>query len=257
MPAAVDASKLKFLGMEKDKEQFRANMDAYLSQYPPGSPPMDQSQIDIYFSTDQYHVFRTKFWNQTTSVISGDESHFFSPPHIVKDLMKTPEKNTASTTCVPFSFSTLRTDPYPAGTESTPGGPVVGAIVSVTNDLKIASEAVAKAKTVRAKAEALQFLTDSQKDAFAAATSVAAQATKAGAPVITIGGKLPGIESVEPTEADVKTALSAMTIQDDGITTLDYFIQAYRAGDFPFYADYAVHRATEELAGPRQIVVTK
>jgi hypothetical protein len=35
------------------------------------------------------------------------------------------------------------------------------------------------------------------------------------------------------------------------------FVQVYRAGDFPFYADYAVHRATEVLAGPRQIVVTK
>ena len=48
-----------------------------------------------------------------------------------------------------------------------------------------------------------------------------------------------------------------MAIQDDGSTKLDFFIQAYRAGDFPFYADYAVHRATEALAGPRQIVVTK
>lgn len=48
-----------------------------------------------------------------------------------------------------------------------------------------------------------------------------------------------------------------MAIQDDGTTKLDFFIQAYRAGDFSFYADYAVHRATEALAGPRQIVVTK
>jgi hypothetical protein len=70
-------------------------------------------------------------------------------------------------------------------------------------------------------------------------------------------GSLPGIETAQPTDADVTTALSAMAIQDDGSTHLDYFIQAYRAGDFPFYADYAVHRATEPLAGPRQIVVTK
>ena len=70
-------------------------------------------------------------------------------------------------------------------------------------------------------------------------------------------GSLPGIETAEPTDADVKQALSAMAIQDDGSTTLDYFVQVYRAGDFPFYADYAVHRATEPLAGPRQIVVTK
>lgn len=70
-------------------------------------------------------------------------------------------------------------------------------------------------------------------------------------------GKLPGLNSIEATDADVKEALSAMAIQDDGSTKLDFFIQAYRAGDFPFYADYAVHRATEALAGPRQIVVTK
>lgn len=70
-------------------------------------------------------------------------------------------------------------------------------------------------------------------------------------------GSLPGFETAEPTDADVSAALAAMAIQDDGSTVLDYFVQAYRAGDFPFYADYAVHRATEPLAGPRQIVVTK
>jgi len=68
---------------------------------------------------------------------------------------------------------------------------------------------------------------------------------------------LPGIETAAATDEDVKEALDAMSIQDDGSTKLDYFVQAYRAGDFPFYADYAVHRATEVLAGPRQIVVTK
>ena len=68
---------------------------------------------------------------------------------------------------------------------------------------------------------------------------------------------MPGFEAAAPTDADVKEALAAMAVQDDGSTTLDFFVQAYRAGDFPFYADYAVHRATEPLAGPRQIVVTK
>ena len=72
-----------------------------------------------------------------------------------------------------------------------------------------------------------------------------------------IPGSLPGFDAAEPSDADVQAALSAMAIQDDGTSKLDYFIQAYRAGDFPFYADYAVHRATEVLAGPRQIVVTK
>jgi hypothetical protein len=70
-------------------------------------------------------------------------------------------------------------------------------------------------------------------------------------------GSLPGFETAEPTDADAQEALSAMAIQDDGTTKLDFFIQAYRAGDFPFYADYGVHRATEVLAGPRQVVVTK
>ena len=74
---------------------------------------------------------------------------------------------------------------------------------------------------------------------------------------IHITGSLPGIQTVEPTDADVKEAVAAMDIQDDGSSKLNYFIQAYRAGDFPFYADYAVHRASEPLAGPRQIVVTK
>lgn len=76
-------------------------------------------------------------------------------------------------------------------------------------------------------------------------------------PPLLLSGSLPGFETAEPSPADVQEALSAMAIQDDGTTKLDYFVQAYRAGDYPFYADYAVHRATEALAGPRQIVVTK
>jgi len=262
MPAAVNSSKIKFLGMEKDKDQFRANMDTYLSQFQPGSPPISKDQLETQFSTDQYEIFRNKFWEQTTSVISGDESHFFSPPNIIQDLLKEPESKIthfadgAFEKNIPFSFTPLRNE-YPTGTEVAPGGPIAGAIISVTPELKIAAEAVAKATTLREKAEALQFLTDSQKDAFDAATSVAARAQQAGAPVVAIGGTLPGIETAEPTDADLNAALAAMAIQDDGTTDLDYFIQAYRAGDFPFYADYAVHRATEPLAGPRQIVVTK
>jgi hypothetical protein len=195
MPAAVDSSKLKFLGMQKDKDQFRANMEAYLSQFPPGSPPMEKQQLDTYFTLDQYEIFRNKFWEQTTSVISGDESHYFSPPHIVHDLMKTPEKKAdtmilrevASFPTIPFSFTTVNNF-YPAGTEQAAGGPVVGAIISVTPNLKIAVEAVAKATSLRGKAEAIQFLTDSQKDAFRTVASVVSVATKAIAPVIIVGG---------------------------------------------------------------------
>jgi len=271
-PAAVDANELKFLGMEKDKEQFSANMDAYLSQYPPGSPPMDAQQVHGSFSTESYAAFRHQFWEQTTRVISGDESHVFSPPHLVQELLQRPPSSaepaaSSTSTSIPFAFdSSRRQRPvYPTGTEATPGGPVLGAIIAVTPELQIAAETVAaaasaagtKGSSLRAKAEALHYLTDAQQDAFAAATSVAAQATNVGAPVVTIGGTLPGFDTAEPTDVDVQTALSAMAIQDDGTTNLEYFIQTYRAGDFPFYADYAVHRATEVLAGPRQIVVTK
>jgi len=261
LPAAVDPSKMKFVGMEKDKDQFRANMEAYLAQFPPGAPPVDQQQLDAYFTVEQYEVFRNKFWEQTTSVISGDESHFFSPPHIIKDLMKEPEKvdKTVYDTShpkVPYSFTHMSPF-YAEGTQAAAGGTIQGAIISVTPNLEVAAKAVDAAKTLREKAEALQFLTNAQKSAFSAACSVVAQAKKAGAPVVTVGGKLPGLDAVEATDADVKDALSAMAIQDDGTTKLDYFIQAYRAGDFSFYADYAVHRATEALAGPRQIVVTK
>lgn len=193
MPAAVDASHMKFLGMEKDKDQFRSNMEAYLAQFPPGSPPMDKQQLDTYFTADQYEVFRNKFWEQTSSVISGDESHFFSPPHIVQDLMKTPEKLDKFVQDLPFpktpySFTTVDNF-YPPGTQQLAGGPVVGAIISVTPNLSVAAEAVDKAKTLRQKAEAMEFLTHAQKDALKAANSVAALAKEAGAPVIAVGGK--------------------------------------------------------------------
>ena len=261
LPAAVDSSKMKFLGMEKDKDTFRTNMEAYLAQFPPGAPPVGEQQLEAYFTNEQYEVFRNKFWEQTTSVISGDESHFFSPPHIVSELMKSPEKvdktvYDASHPAVPFSFTHVNPF-FPEGTQQTAGGPIAGAIISVTPNLEIAAKAVDAAKTPRAKAEALQFLTNAQRGAFSAACSVASLAQKAGAPVYAIGGDLPGIESTTVTDEDVTAALDAMAIQDDGSTKLDYFVQAYRAGDFPFYADYAVHRATEVLAGPRQIVVTK
>ena len=206
-PAAVEAHEVKFLGMEKDKEQFAANMDAYLSQYPPGSPPMDAQQVHGSFSTESYAAFRHQFWEQTTRVISGDESHVFSPPHLVQELLQRPPSSAVepvvpSSTSIPFAFdSSRRQRPvYPTGTEATPGGPVLGAIIAVTPELQIAAETVAAAAAaaqaagtkgsslLRAKAEALHYLTDAQQDAFAAATSVAAQATNVGAPVVTIGG---------------------------------------------------------------------
>lgn len=194
LPAAVDPSKMKFVGMEKDKDQFRANMEAYLAQFPPGAPPVDKQQLEAYFTVEQYEAFRNKFWEQTTSVISGDESHYFSPPHIVKDLMKEPEKvdTTVYDTShpkVPYAFTHMNPF-YSEETQAVTGGPVKGAIISVSPNLEAAAVAVSKAKSLREKAEALQFLTSAQKAAFTAACSVVSQATKAGAPVVTIGGEL-------------------------------------------------------------------
>jgi hypothetical protein len=193
LPAAVDPSTMKFLGMEKDKDQFRANMEAYLAQYPPGAPAIDKQKLESYFKNDQYEAFRNKFWDQTTSVISGDESHFFSPPHIVNDLIRTPTTvdktvHDGAGSAFPFSFSHVNPF-YPEGTEAKAGGPIVGAVISVTPNLQIAAKAVDAAKGLRAKAEALQFLTDAQRGAFSAACSVASLAQKTGAPVYAVGGK--------------------------------------------------------------------
>lgn len=82
-------------------------------------------------------------------------------------------------------------------------------------------------------------------------------AHEAQAPVVVVGGDLLQLERVTATEADMHTALQAMDIDEKGESKLNFFIQVYRANDFPFYGDYAIHRASEPLAGPRQIIVTK
>lgn len=192
LPAAVDPDKLNFSGMDKDRAYFKENMEAFLSQFPPGSPPIDKAQVDAYFSKDQYEVFRKKFWDQTSSVISGDESHYFSPPHIVKDLMETPGKisNYSSNDAgphFPYSFSVLNQS-FPDGSATPAGGPVMGAVICVTPTLEKAAKAIAAGKTLRQKGEALYFLTSAERTAFGAASSVAAVAKKHGAPVYTVGG---------------------------------------------------------------------
>lgn len=259
-PAAVGNEHMVFKYMEKDREMFEDNMAAFLEQYPPGSPPLDNAKLDAFFTTEQYQIFRDKFWKQTTHIVSGGDKQF-SAPHIVKEQCESPEKLDHKTypgagPKFPFSFSTLDQF-FPDGTEPKAGGPILGAVIIATPELKFAAEKVASAKTMRAKGEALQFLTNVQRGAFGGACSVAAQAKKAGAPIVVLGGSLPGFEPVVATDVDVKEALSAMDIDDNGESRLNYFVQIYRASDFPFYADYAVHRATEVLAGPRQIIVTK
>lgn len=256
-PAAVAEEHMDFKFMEKDRDNFELNMSTYLSQFPKGAPPVDQAKLDAYFSSEQYEIFRRKFAIQTTAVISGDNPPF-SPPHIVHDQIQTPETLDDKTFSgagpfVPYSLNLLKPS-FPQGTEVAAGGPVLGAIIVATPTLVKASNFVNKAKTTREKAEALQFLTTTERAAYLSAASVV---TQAGGNAVTIGGSLPGLKQVETTDADVKEALSAMDIDDEGKSRLNYFCQVYRANDYPFYSDYAVHRATEVLAGPRQIIVTK
>jgi hypothetical protein len=266
LPAAVDAEAMKFVGKEKDRANFKVNMAAYMSQFQPGADPIDPAILDANFTVDQYCLFKKKFGIQTTAVISGGDdlgtdTNNFAPADIVRRMCYSPEetssmRDTEAGEYYPFEFSTRAGPPPLAPTPK--GGPILGAVIEVTTDLSTACQAVASGKTLRAKAEALQFLTESQKNAYAAASSVVAIAKKAGAPVRTVGGSLPGlVEIKKPTEEDIRKALDGMEIGDDGSSKLNYFIQVYRAGDWPVYEDYAIHRAKEPLSGPRQIVVTK
>jgi hypothetical protein len=264
LPAAVDAEQMKFVGKEKDRKNFKVNMETYLSQYTPGADPIDPAQLDANFTVDQYATFKKKFHTQTTAVISGGDdlgtdTDNFSPASIVRNMSLSPEEAAAEESKegdIPFEFS-IKSASAPLA-PTLKGGAVKGAIIEVNPDLLAACEAVDAAKTLRAKAEALQFLTEAQKNAFAAASSIVAIAKSAGAPVRTVGGSLPGLTEIQkPSEADVSTALKGMEIGDDGSSKLNYFIQVYRASDWPVYEDYAIHRAKEPLSGPRTIVVTK
>jgi len=258
-----DPKDYTFAGKEKDREHHQANIAAYLSQFPKGAPKIDEVVLKESFTKEQYAIFKSKFHKQTTAVITGDADavETFSPADIVKDMTQSPESSaqlsdTSGDEYVPFEFSALRNN-IQNGVEVPVGGPILGAIVAVTADLSVAAAAVSKGKTLRDKAEALQFLTESQKNAFAAFSSVTALAKEAGKSIVVVGGELPELTTVAPSGDDVKEALSAMELEEDGSSRLNYFLQVYRASDYPVYADYAIHRAMEQLPGPRQIVVTK
>ena len=294
-----DPEEYTFDGKDKDREHFDVNISAYLEQFPKGAPKMDEVVLKEAFTKEQYAIFKTKFHQKTTSVITGDEeaaTTSFNPADIVKSMTESPESisqlpNTSAADYFSYEFSPLADAQN--GLEDVPaGGPIVGAIVAVTPELSVAANAVANAKTLRDKAEALQFLTESEKNAFAAFSSVVGLAKEAGKPVVVVGGTflfwflnivficvciflmlvlychgcvclrvcagtLPELTTVAPNGDDVKEALSAMELEKDGSSRLNYFVQIYRASDFPVYADYAIHRAQEAVSGPRQLVVTK
>lgn len=189
-PAAVDESHLKFDALKmKDEETFRDNIDSYLHQYKPGSPPIDPSKLEAKFSKEQYAIFRSKFNDQTTAVITGDPTGFFNPPQVVSDLIHNPESlpDKYEDDYVPYDFNIFKTT---TGVPPKKGGPIMGAILAVTPGLEVAAAAVAEAgPSLREKAEALQFLTHTQRYAYAAATSVVNLAKKNNAPVYVVGGE--------------------------------------------------------------------
>lgn len=270
-PAAVSPDQYKFKGKDKDRKYYKENITAYLSQFPQGADALNPTNLEHNFTKEQYAAYKAKFGKQTSAVISGDKEGMdikFSPSAILNDMSERPEKVDpyllhqkhtldGDRLFVPYEFSVLQNN-LGNGMGTPKGGPVLGAVIGVTPELKTASEAVANAgESLKAKAEALQFLTDAERNAFAAARSVAALAQEAGRPVVVVGGQLPGLDTVTPTDEDVQEALSAMEIEEDGTSRLNYFLQLYRASDYPVYEAYAIHRATEELSGPRQIIVTK
>lgn len=191
-PAAVGEEHLKFDAMQmKDADTFRDNIDAYLSQFKPGSPPIDPKRLDSNFTKDQYSVFRSKFNEQTTAVITGDPTGVFNPPQVVSDLIHTPGKladtHVSGDEYIPYEFNIFKG----TGVPLRKGGPILGAILAVTPGLEVAAAAVHEAgPSLRAKAEALQFLTHTQRYAYAAATSVVNHAKQNNAPVYVVGGKL-------------------------------------------------------------------
>ena len=257
-PAAVPAEAMEFNYLEKDREQWDANMGTFLEEnFAPGAPPIDSAKLDAYFSPEQYEIFRQKFWQQNTLQISGVDIKEMNPPETVQELIKTPEDSALAmehSTGYPYCFSIFHKS-HPEGTRVQAGGPVLGAVICVTPELVKAANAVAAASTLRGKAEALQFLNKTERQTYLSVCSVIQQAQ--GAPVVVVGGSLPDLKTVEATDADVQQALSALDIDDKGNTLLNFFVQSYRANDFPFYADYAVFRANEPLAGPRELIVLK
>jgi len=254
----------KFHFKDKDQKEFRNNMEPFLSQYPVAALPIDEHKLKSHLTMEMYASFKREFKEQTTAIITGDETGNFDPVRIMiekldekgRALVEGQESDRFGQTSYEFDFVsniTLETDQ-----DVVCGSPILGAIISATPDLVDSVTAVEKAgKSLREKVEALYFLPECQKNAYAAARGVTSLAHAAGKDVLVVGGELPGLPTVKPTEQDVTDALNAMEVGLDGRSRLNYFIQVYRAGDYPAYIKFAIHRAREDLSGPRQIVVTK
>ena len=98
------------------------------------------------------------------------------------------DKQTGGDEHVSYDFNVFKAS---AGIPPPKGGPIMGAVLAVTPGLEAAAAALDKAgPSLREKAEALQFLTNSQRYAYAAATSVVNLAKQNNAPVYVVGGKI-------------------------------------------------------------------
>lgn len=194
-PAAVSQSHLDFYGKDKDRENFQENMTAYLQQYPAGSPPIDPAGLEANFTQEKYSLFKSKFNDQTAAVITGDDVGEFNPAEVVSSMIHSKASgNQSDEDPIQYQFSLSKND---SETETIGGGPVIGAVIVFTPELERAAVAVAEAgPTKRAKAEALQCLSASERNAFSAATAVAGEAAKRGAAVRLIGGKKKKAEEV-------------------------------------------------------------
>eukprot|EP00542_Grammatophora_oceanica_P015690 CAMPEP_0194028436 /NCGR_PEP_ID=MMETSP0009_2-20130614/2397_1 /TAXON_ID=210454 /ORGANISM="Grammatophora oceanica, Strain CCMP 410" /LENGTH=482 /DNA_ID=CAMNT_0038667825 /DNA_START=136 /DNA_END=1584 /DNA_ORIENTATION=- len=258
-PAAVGEHYLEFWGMDKDREHFRENMDAYLDQFTKGSPPINGDALKAKLNIDIYKAMKAKFNPQMTKVITGDPHGEFNAADFVSDISEGKWEDPAPEHTSMYEFVVDRKE---VAELPKSGGPMKGCIVNPTPELM---NAIAKLgslklpqKTLREKAEALTFLSDGERNAITAVTTIVQVAKDHNVPLVVTGGSLPGYKSTEVTDEDVQEALSAMDIDEDGSSRLNYFVQVYRAGDFPIYEQYAIHRQNaERLAGPRQFVVTK
>jgi len=260
---AIPARRLEFQGKDKDRKYFDENWEAYYEDYQPGSPPFTSTELQANFTKNTYALFKYKFAQQGEKVMASDpDVTNFYPANEVKNLCNTSPQSHVVPDTTPdangkhYYFNVMK----PHATPNKPTSrPILGTIIVSTPSLLTACTALAKTKSLREKAEALQFLTDGERNAYAAASSCVALAKKQNAPIYVIGSApLPGLpKPLEPTSADVNNALDALQMDDMGNTKLKFLVQVYRAIDFPIYEQYAIHRASEVCSGPRQIVVLK
>jgi hypothetical protein len=257
IPGAASKDMLVFRGQDRDRKYWKENMEVYLEQFGEGAAPISDAEL-AKFTLEQYDMYKLKHLMNNTDLISEEFATVLNSSDTVKEMCAVPEPveplHVPESEVIPYRFTGKAPESY----NVTKGGPIAGAIIAVTPYLKSACEAIDKATSLREKAEALQFMTQAERNAFAGARSVMQVAEKSGVSVVVVGGELPGLTSVQVADGDVDVALKAMDVREGEETSdLNYFIQVYKAQDFPFYADYAVHRALEPLPGPRQFVVTK